>query len=69
MSSFIKRCDELTKMRTALKKILLKSRQEHLINEINILLRDKSFDEIDAFETLSLLQRVNVLFLTLIVKK
>jgi hypothetical protein len=32
------------------------------------LLRDKSFDEIDAFESLSLLQRVDVLLSTLIVE-
>jgi hypothetical protein len=32
------------------------------------LLRDKSFDEIDAFESLSLFQRVNVLLSTLIVE-
>jgi hypothetical protein len=69
MSSLIERRDELTRMRTALKKFLLKNRKEHLINEINTLLRDKSFDEIDVFETLSLLQRVNVLLSTLIVKK
>ncbi len=46
-----------------------KSRKEHLINEIIILLRDKLFNEIDAFETLFLLQRVNVLLSTLIVKR
>jgi hypothetical protein len=67
MSPLIERRDELPRMRTALKKLFLKSRKEHLINEIIILLRDKSFDEIDAFETLSLLQRINVLLSTLIV--
>ncbi len=69
MSSFIERRDEFTKMQTALKKFSLKSRKEHLINEIIILLRDKSFDEIDAFETLFLLQRVDILLSTLIVKR
>jgi hypothetical protein len=48
MSSLIERRDELTKMRTALKKFSLKDRKEHLINEIITLSRDKSFDEIDA---------------------
>jgi ribosomal protein L17 len=69
MSSFIERREEFTKIRTALKKISLKSRKKHLIKKIINLLRDKSFDEIDAFETLFLLQRVNVLLSTLIVKK
>ncbi len=69
MSPFIERRDEYTKMRTALKKFSLKSRKEHLINEINILLRDKSFDKIDAFETLTFFPRVNVLLSTLIVEK
>jgi hypothetical protein len=69
MSSLIKRREELTKIRTALKKIFLKSRKKHLIKKIINLLRDKSFDEINAFETLFLLQRVNVLLSTLIVKK
>jgi hypothetical protein len=69
MSSLIERRDELTKIQTALKKFFLKSRKEHLINEIIILLRDKSFNEIDAFKTLFLFQCVNVLSLTLIVKK
>jgi hypothetical protein len=68
MSSLIERRDEFTKMRTVLKKVFLKSRKKNLINEIIILLRDKSFDEIDAFETLSLFQRINVLLSTFIVK-
>jgi hypothetical protein len=64
----MKRRDEFTKIRIALKKIFLKDRKEHLIKKIINLLRDKSFDEIDAFESLSLLQRVNVLLSTLIVE-
>jgi hypothetical protein len=64
----MKRRDEFTKIRIALKEISLKSRKEHLIKKIINLLRDKSFDEIDAFESLSLLQRVNVLLSTLIVE-
>jgi hypothetical protein len=69
MSSLIERHEEFTKIRIALKKIFLKNRKKHLIKKIINLLRDKSFDEINAFETLSLLQRVNVLLSTLIVKK
>jgi hypothetical protein len=69
MSTLMRRRDELTKIWIALKKIFLKSRQEHLIKKIINLLRDKSFDEIDAFESLFLLQRVNVLLSTLIIKK
>jgi hypothetical protein len=49
-------------------KIFLKDRKEHLIKKIINLLRDKSFDEIDAFESLFLLHRVDVLLSTLIVK-
>jgi hypothetical protein len=64
----MRRCDEFTKVRIVLKEIFLKSRKEHLIKKIINLLRDKSFDEIDAFESLSLLQRVNVLLSTFIVK-
>jgi hypothetical protein len=64
----MRRRDEFTKIRIALKEIFLKSRKEHLIKKIINLLRDKSFDEIDAFESLSLLQRVNVLLSTLIVE-
>ncbi len=68
MSTLMRRRDEFTKIRIVLKEIFLKSRKEHLIKKIINLLRDKSFDEIDAFETLFLLQRVNVLLSTLIVK-
>jgi hypothetical protein len=68
MSTLMRRRDEFTKIRIALKEIFLKSRKEHLIKKIINLLRDKSFDEIDAFETLFLLQRVNVLLSTLIVE-
>ncbi len=68
MPTLMRRRDEFTKIRIALKKIFLKSRKEHLIKKIINLLRDKSFDEIDAFESLSLLQRVNVLLSTLIVE-
>jgi hypothetical protein len=68
MSTLMRRRDEFTKIRIALKKIFLKSRKEHLIRKIINLLRDKSFDEIDAFKTLFLLQRVNVLLSTLIVE-
>ncbi len=69
MSSLIRRREELTRIRTALKKIFLKNRKKHLIKKIISLLRDKSFDEIDAFETLFFVQRVNVLLSTFIVKK
>ncbi len=69
MSTLMKRRDELTKIQIVLKKIFLKSRKEHLIKKIINLLRDKSFDEIDAFKSLSLLQRVDVLLSTLIVKR
>jgi hypothetical protein len=69
MSSLMKRRDVFTKMRTTLKKLFLKSRKEHLINEINNLLRNKFIDEIDVSASLSFLQRVNVLLSTLIVKK
>jgi hypothetical protein len=68
MSTLMRRRDEFTKVSIALKEIFLKSRKEHLIKKIINLLRDKSFDEIDAFESLSLLQRVNVLLSTFIVK-
>ncbi len=64
----MKRRDEFTKNRIVLKKIFLKSRKEHLIKKIINLLRDKSFDEIDAFESLFLFQRVNVLLSTFIVE-
>jgi hypothetical protein len=56
-------------MRTILKKLFLKSRKEHLTNEINNLLRNKFIDEIDVLTSLSLFQRVNVLLSTLIVKR
>ncbi len=69
MSLFMKRCDVFMKMRTTLKKFFLKSRKEHIINEINNFLRDKLIDEIVAFRALSFLQRVNVLLSTLIMKK
>ncbi len=64
----MRRRDEFTRIRIALKEISLKSRKEHLIKKIINLLRDKSFDEIDVFESLSLLQRVDVLLSTFIVK-
>ncbi len=69
MSSFMRRRDVFTKMRTTLKKFFLKSRKEHIINEINNFLRDKSIHEIDVFRSLSLFQRVNVLLSTLIMKE
>ncbi len=69
MSSFMRRRDVLTRMRTILKKLFLKSRKEHLTNEINNLLRNKFIDEIDVLTSLSLFQRVNVLLSTLIVKR
>jgi hypothetical protein len=69
MSSLMKRCDVLTKVRTTLKELSLKSHKEHIINEINNFLRDKSIDQIDVFRSLSLFQRVNVLLSTLIVKE
>jgi hypothetical protein len=56
-------------MRTTLKELSLKNRKEHIINEINNFLRDKSIDEIDVFRSLSLLQRVNVLLSTLTMKE
>jgi hypothetical protein len=65
----MRRRDVLTKMRTTLKEFSLKSRKEHFTNEINNLLRNKSIDEIDVSASLSLLQRVDVLLSTLIVKK
>jgi hypothetical protein len=56
-------------MRTTLKKFSLKSRKEHLTNEINNLLRNKFIDEIDVSTSLSFFQRVDVLLSTLIMKK
>ncbi len=69
MSSLMRRHDVFTKVRTTLKELFLKSRKEHLTNEINNLLRNKSIDEIDVSASLSLLQRVDVLLSALIVKK
>jgi hypothetical protein len=69
MSSLMRRRDVLTKMRTTLKELSLKSRKEHLTDEINNLLRNKSIDEIDVSTSLSLLQRVDVLLSTLIVER
>jgi hypothetical protein len=69
MSSLMRRRDVLTRMRTTLKEFFLKSRKEHLINEINNLLRNKFIDEIDVSTSLSFLQRVDVLLSTLIVKR
>ncbi len=68
MSSLMRRRDVFTRMRTTFKKFFLKSRKEHLINEINNLLRNKFIDEIDVSASLFLLQRVDVLLSTLIVK-
>ncbi len=68
MSTLMRRRDEFTKIRIALNEIFLKSRKEHLIKKIINLLRDKSFNEIDAFESLFLFQRVNVLLSTFIVE-
>jgi hypothetical protein len=65
----MKRRDAFTRMRTTLKELFLKSRKEHLIDEINNLLRNKFIDEIDVSTSLSLLQRVDVLLSTLIVKR
>jgi ABC-type transport system involved in cytochrome bd biosynthesis fused ATPase/permease subunit len=48
----VKRRDVLTKMRTTLKEFFLKSRKEHLTNEINNLLRNKFIDEIDVSASL-----------------
>jgi hypothetical protein len=56
-------------MRTTLKEFSLKSRKEHLTDEINNLLRNRSIDEIDVSTSLSLLQRVDVLLSTLIVER
>jgi hypothetical protein len=65
----MRRRDVLTRMRTTLKEFFLKSRKEHLINEINNLLRNKFIDEIDVSTSLFLFQRVHVLLSTLIMKK
>jgi hypothetical protein len=69
MPSLMRRRDVLTKMRTTLKKLSLKSRKKHLTSEINNLLRNRSIDEIDVSTSLSLLQRVDVLLPILIVKR
>ncbi len=69
MSSLMRRRDVFTRMRTTLKKLFLKSRKEHFTDEINNLLRNKFIDEIDVSTSLSLLQRVDVLLSTLIVKR
>jgi hypothetical protein len=69
MSSLMRRRDVFTKVRTTLKEFFLKSRKEHFIDEINNLLRNKFIDEIDVSTSLFLLQRVDVLLSTLIVKK
>jgi hypothetical protein len=69
MSSLMKDRDVFTRMRTILKEFFLKSRKEHLINEINNLLRNKFIDEINVSASLSFFQRVNVLLSTLIVKR
>jgi hypothetical protein len=69
MSSLMRQRDVFTKMRTILKKFFLKSRKEHLIDEINNLLRNKFIDEIDVSTSLSLFQRVDVLLSTLIVER
>jgi hypothetical protein len=69
MSSLMRRRDVFTRMRTTLKEFFFKSRKEHLINEINNLLRNKFIDEIDVSASLILLLRVDVLLSTLIVKK
>ncbi len=69
MSSFMKRRDFFTRMRTILKKFFLKNRKEHFINEINNLSRNKFIDEIDVSTSLFFFQRVDVLLSTLIVKK
>jgi hypothetical protein len=69
MSSLMKRRDVFTKMQTILKKLFLKNRKKHFINEINNLLRNKFIDEIDISTSLFFFQRVDVLLSTLIVKK
>ncbi len=65
----MKRRDVFTRMRTTLKEFFLKSRQKHLTDEINNLLRNRFIDEIDVSTSLSLFQRVDVLLSTLIVKR
>ncbi len=69
MFSFMRRRDVFTKVRTTLKELFLKSRKEHLVNDINNLLRNKFIDEIDVSTSLFFFQRVEVLLSTLIVKE
>jgi hypothetical protein len=57
-----------TGVRTTLEELSLKSRKEHLTDEINNLLRNRSIDEIDASASLSLLQRVGALLPALTVE-
>ncbi len=68
MPSLMGRRGVLTKMRTTLEELSLKSRKEHLTGEINNLLRNRSIDEIDASAPLSLLQRVGALLPALTVE-
>jgi ABC-type transport system involved in cytochrome bd biosynthesis fused ATPase/permease subunit len=65
----MRRRDVFTKVRTTLKELFLKSRKEHLVNDINNLLRNKFIDEIDVSTSLFFFQRVEVLLSTLIVKE
>jgi hypothetical protein len=65
----MRRRDIFTKVRTILKELFLKNRKEHLIDEMNNLLRNKFIDEIDVSISLSFLQRVDVLLSTLIVER
>jgi hypothetical protein len=69
MSLFMRRRDVLTKVQTILKKLCLKSRKKHLINEINNLLRNNFIDKINVLTLLSFLQRVDVLLSKLTMKK
>jgi hypothetical protein len=65
----MKRRDVFTIVQTTLKEFSIKSRKEHIIKEINNFLPYKSIDEINAFMSLSLLQRLSVLLSTLSMKK
>jgi hypothetical protein len=69
MSSFMKRRDVFTKMRTTLKEFFLKNCKKHFINKINNLLRNKFINEIYVSTSFFFFQRVDVLLSTLIVKK
>jgi hypothetical protein len=69
MPSLIERREELTRMRIVLKELFLIDRKEYLFKKITNLLRDKLFNKINASEILFLLQRVDVLLSTLIVKR